>query len=106
MNKKIKLSESRVRAVIKKIIKEEFDDYGDDGDDYGDAIEQLLNIKDKMKELVEEAKHIIRNADDDRGIYERARRQWAAHIEGALDKENDWKGGSMHTMQDTIDELE
>ena len=66
-------------------------------------LERLEEIRDEMKELLNEAARILRKGDD--AAYERARVYWLAHIRTALDKEHDYLGGSMITMQDTIDEL-
>lgn len=66
-------------------------------------IERLYEIKDEIKELVYEARDLFpRNSL----TYERARSYWIAHILGALDDENDYLGGSMFTMKETIEELE
>ena len=65
--------------------------------------ERLANIKDEIKELIREAKGIVRFKG---GItYERARSYWLAHIIMALDKDHEFLGGSMFTMQDTIKEM-
>lgn len=64
---------------------------------------RLEQIRDEIKELVYEAKQLMR---DEGGIaYERAKSYWVPHILGALDKENEYCGGSMINMQDSIDEL-
>ena len=66
-------------------------------------IERLSEIKDEMKELLGEADQLIRGAG---GIaYERARAYWLGHIAIALDDDHEYAGGSMCTMQDTIDDL-
>jgi hypothetical protein len=66
-------------------------------------IDRLEEIRDEIKELLDEATGILRRGG---GItYERARSYWLAHIRTALDKDHDYLGGSMVTMQNTIDEL-
>jgi hypothetical protein len=64
---------------------------------------QLTDIKNEIKVLIDNALHIIKNAD--KGEYERARMYWYAHIVMALDKEHEYLGGSMFTMQDSIDAI-
>ena len=55
-----------------------------------DDVDNLVEIKEKMKELIYDAKHILRSVD--KLIYERAK-YWIGQIECALDKEHDWLGG-------------
>jgi hypothetical protein len=63
--------------------------------------ERLEEIKEQMLELLEEAKDIIPE-----GIAkERAKCYWYAHIKTALLKEHEFLGGSLVTMDDTINEL-
>lgn len=69
------------------------------------ASNRLMDIKDNIKELVYEAKDLIRGNGSSLD-YERARLYWVDHILTALDKENDYLGGSMFTMQDTINALD
>lgn len=68
--------------------------------------QRLIEIKDEIKTLLEEAKQIIRYKSSNSITWERARSYWYAHIMMALDKEHDYLGGSMFTMEDTINELE
>jgi len=65
-------------------------------------IERMVEIKDTIKELVEEALQIL----DRKSIsYSRAESYWYPHILMELDSDHQWLGGSMCTMQDTIDEM-
>jgi hypothetical protein len=57
-----------------------------------------------MKELLDEAHDILRTSEDHFTL-RRAESYWFAHIKVALDKEHAYLGGSMCSMQDTIDEL-
>ena len=66
----------------------------------GDAIERLCEIKDDIKQLIEEAMNLIPEPE-----HARARGYWYAHIRCALDKDHTFLGGSMRTMQDSIDAL-
>lgn len=67
-----------------------------------EAVERLIEIKQEMLSLLEEAKELIPE-----GITkERARCYWYAHIKTALLKEHEYLGGSLVTMDDTIIELE
>jgi hypothetical protein len=76
-----------------------------DPKEIAEAIRRLEEIKYEMKDLVSEAKNIVHQVSGGDVRYERAKCYWIAHIEGALDKDNEWLGGSMQNMQDTIDEL-
>jgi len=69
-----------------------------------DAIDRLREIQEEIGILVSEAKEIIREAAP--GEYERARRYWAAHIEGALSKSYGWLGGSFVDMDSSIEAME
>ena len=74
--------------------------------DRDEAIDRLIEIKDEMKELLQEALQlVVDTAGRDSLTYERARRYWCAGITVELDKEHSWLARSMCTMQDTINEL-
>ena len=67
--------------------------------------ERLVEIKDEMKNMLEEAKELIRrNASD--WVYNRAKSYWIGHIAMALDEEHDFMGSDGVTFQNTIDEVE
>ena len=69
-----------------------------------DEIERLKEIKDELKELVGEAEGLVRHLG--RGMsFERARSYWIPHLRMAIDKDHDFLGGSMYTMEDTIREI-
>ena len=71
-----------------------------------ESLDRFEEIKDEMKELLQEALQIVvDHAGRDSLTYERARRYWCAGITVELDKEHSWLAGSMCTMQDTINEL-
>ena len=71
-------------------------------DDHSDIAYELEEIKEQIQMLVGEAMDMIPRD----GMYAaRARSYWYAHILTALDNESEFMGGSMTTMQDTIDEL-
>lgn len=80
---------------MKEIVKEELETPSEED------IERLEEIRDELKELIEEAKNLVRGTHQ----YERARSYWIPHILGAIDKDNEYMGGSMINMQDTIDAL-
>ena len=63
--------------------------------------EQLTDIKDTIRHLVDTALYIIPEGI----IKERAKAYWHAHIVTALDDDNDYIGTSTCQMQDTIDEV-
>ena len=64
---------------------------------------RLTEIKEKIKELVNEAEELISENDY---VSSRAKSYWIPHLLMALDNDHNYVGGSMCTMQDTIDELE
>ncbi len=64
--------------------------------------ERLHEIKDEMLTLLEEANQILRGTHEE----DRAKGYWYAHIRCALDGEHMFIGGSMVTMQDSIDALD
>ena len=66
-------------------------------------IRRLEHIKDRMEELIGEAKDLVRSAD--RSIYARAKGYWIAHIIMNLSKSHEYMGGSGCTMEETIKEL-
>ena len=64
--------------------------------------ERLNEIKEQMLELLAEAKDLIPEGM----TKERAKCYWYAHIKTALLKEHEYLGGSLITMDDTINELD
>ena len=72
-------------------------------------IDRLKEIQDDIDQLLEEAKGIIIpivRQHKREIIWDRAKGYWYAHIVSALFKETEFLGGSMTTMEDTINELE
>ena len=73
---------------------------------YEEDSEVLGNIRDKIKELMWEAKDIVDQYDvGGPNIKARANAYWFPHISMALDTDHDYVGGSMCSLQDTIDEI-
>jgi hypothetical protein len=71
-------------------------------DDAAMIADELSEIKEQIKQLTYEAMDLVPRE----GAYAaRARSYWFAHILTALDDESEFMGGSMHSMQDTIDEI-
>jgi hypothetical protein len=64
-------------------------------------IDRLQEIADEIKGLVYEAKELIPRGS----IRNQAESYWIPHILGAIDKDNEYLGGSMTTMSDTIEKL-
>jgi len=63
--------------------------------------ERLIEIKEQMLELLDEAKDLIPE-----GITkERANCYWYAHIKTAILKDHEYLGGSLVTMEHTINEI-
>jgi hypothetical protein len=66
---------------------------------------ELEGLLAEIKSMVWEAKDLVRAGFGGNSVgYERAK-YWIAAIETALDKDHDWLGGNMFTMEDTIQEL-
>ena len=70
-----------------------------------DAADGLKEIREAIKLLMEKAKDIVDafGSENDGGVM---KGYWYAHIVRALDKDHEYLGGSMMTMQDTIDSME
>lgn len=66
-------------------------------------VERLIEIQSEIDDLVGEARDIVRDYGT---IADRAESYWVPHILGALFNETEWVGGSMTTMEDTINELD
>ena len=63
--------------------------------------EELEEVQEQMLELLDQAERIVSGTNE----YDSARGYWLAHIKTALSNDHDYLGGSMSTMQDTIDAL-
>jgi len=66
--------------------------------------ERMLKIKEEIKELIEEALDIVK-FEGSPHTYQQAKAYWYPQILMVLDKEHDYLGGSMCTMEDTIKEI-
>jgi len=64
--------------------------------------ERLSEIKEQMLELLRAARGIVRGTSEE----DRAGAYWLAHLRVALDSDHSYLGGSMCTMQETIEALE
>ena len=64
-------------------------------------IDRLEEIRDEIKTLVDEARRLVRGTIDGKA----AEAYWVPHILGALDDDHEFLGGSMTTMQDSIEAL-
>lgn len=67
-----------------------------------ERLERLVEIKDEMLELLNETRRLLQGTSEE----DRARSYWWAHIRMAIDNDHGYLGGSMVTIQDTIEELE
>ena len=70
-------------------------------DDLSEIADELEEIREQMEELIHQADSLLRGTDE----YNAAKGYWIAHIMTALSNDHDYLGGSMETMQDTIDAL-
>ena len=91
-----------LEAVKKNDVEEINESVLQENSDHADVAYELEEIKEQIKMLMGEAMDMIPRD----GMYaSRARSYWYAHILTALDDESEFLGGSMHSMQDTINEL-
>jgi hypothetical protein len=67
--------------------------------------ERLQEIKDQIKEMLDEARNIIRHSGDD-VAEERFKGYVLGNILPQLDSDHDFLAGSMVSFQDVIDSLE
>lgn len=74
-----------------------------DATERAEALDRLREIQCEIEILLDEAMHCVRGAG---GSTARAEAYWKAHIICALCNDHQYLGGSMATMQDTIEELE
>lgn len=65
------------------------------------AAEELEQIQEEMLDLLGQAESLLHGTSE----YDSAKSYWLAHIETALTNDHGYLGGSMTTMQDTIDAL-
>lgn len=70
-------------------------------DDLSEIADELEEIQGQMMDLIHQADSLLRGTDE----YNAAKGYWIAHITTALSSDHDYLGGSMSTMQDTIDAL-
>lgn len=66
-----------------------------------DVIEELEYIQEQMLDLLGQAEGLLRDTSE----YSSAKSYWLAHIETALSNSHSYLGGSMTTMEDTIEAL-
>lgn len=69
-----------------------------------EAVDVLTNVKERILEALEEARTALQDAARDE--WGSAEAYWWAHIRCALDDNHEYLGGSMETLQDTINALE
>jgi hypothetical protein len=87
-----------------------------DDDDYDDASnvdaeEKYRRIRHRIASSIEDIYESLEAIDEEvsklpSSVAERARRYWLANIDGALFNRDGWLGGSMHSANDTLDEIE
>lgn len=65
------------------------------------AADHLVEIKEKMINLIDEARQVVEGTPAEA----RANAYWLAHLRCALDDDHGYLGGSMCTLQDSINEL-
>ena len=70
-------------------------------EDYDDKAEQLQYVQEEMLDLLDQAEHIMSGTSDEAA----ANAYWIPHIKTALTNSHEYLGGSMHTMEDSINAL-
>lgn len=70
-------------------------------DDNEEIVHELIEIQQQMLELLGQAESLLQHT----GEYNSAKSYWLAHIETALTNNHGYLGGSMTTMEDTIEAL-
>lgn len=70
-----------------------------------EEVDRLKEIKDKMLELLDEAKHIVKWSGDQHQV-ERMRAYWHPHIQMGLTEEHDYMGNGGASLEQCIDALE
>lgn len=71
--------------------------------DREEAAATLLEAKETIEEALAQARMAINDAAPE--LWASAKAYWWAHIRCALDKEHEFLGGSMQTLQDTVEAL-
>jgi len=64
-------------------------------------VDELVGIKEQIKELIEQASELIRGTSEE----DRARAYWIPHLLMPLDDDHGYLGGCGATMQNAIDTL-
>ena len=65
------------------------------------VVEELEYVQEQMIDLIDQASRLVSGTSEDGA----AQAYWVAHIKTALSNDHEYMGGSMTTMQDTIDAL-
>ena len=89
-----------MRKLIESVNGLSEDDLREYSEDDG-IIEELEYIQEQMQDLLGQAANIVSGTSEASS----AQAYWLAHIETALSNDHGYLGGSMTTMQDTIDAL-
>jgi len=69
-----------------------------------ETIHRLQQIQEELLSLVAEAEELVKDAGHN-GIYQRAKSYWIAQIETKIHNDHFYLGGTMHSMEDTLQEL-
>ncbi len=67
-----------------------------------ERIDALTEAKGEILDALDKAELAVRGTGEEG----RAKAYWLAHIRCALDDDHEYLGGSMYTLQETIDDLE
>jgi len=77
----------------------------DEGPEGYNEMEEIANELEEIKENIADLMHQAASLVDSTDQAGAARAYWIGHILGALDNESEYMGGSMTTMQDSIDAI-
>ncbi len=69
-----------------------------------EIVDELGEIQSQILELVEQARGLLRR-NDLQGALMRAESYWIAHVITAVSNDHGYLGGSMVSLQNTIDEI-
>jgi len=67
---------------------------------------RLSDLRDTMLETLDEMRQVVKDAPNCDHMMSRVDSYWYAQLKSILTKESGYLGGSMHDVQDTIDDLE
>lgn len=86
---------------VKNYFEESIEIIGEDDNNLHNIADALRDIKEQIKDMIHQADDMLQGTDE----HDEAKNYWIPHILMALDDEHDYLGGSMNSMEDTINAL-